>query len=158
VWLEGRRIRLQIGIDNMWRLIERWGSRDFRRCRAAAARHLLDQLPDRVPDVTIELIDVLDQFELLAYLVVGSKTLSLEDAWMNFSGPAIEWWRVCRPLVKAYQRDDPTLYEGYAELIRLFLKEEKRRIGRERSEDPSIAEVKAFLESESALVARPDED
>lgn len=156
IWLEGRRIRLQIGIDNMWRLIDRWESPQFRRCRAVAAAHLLENLPPRGSHVSRELLDVLDQFELLAYLVVGSKTLSLEDAWMNFSGPAIEWWRVCQPIIDDYQQVDPTLYEGYSELARQLLKQEARRVGRRRSsEEPSLDDVRAFLTSEKLLV--PDD-
>lgn len=88
----------------MWRLIERWDGLDER--REQTARYLLEHWDSRqdLPDAAH---DVLGTFELLGYLVVRSETLSLEDAWINFSGHAIQWWHACRPGIEKLQEEDP---------------------------------------------------
>lgn len=96
--IDGRRTRRQLGIDNMWRLIEQWDRPDFRARRAKAASRLLADFDQRddLPDAAIE---VLNTFELLGYLVIRSQTLPIEDAWINFSTYAVSWWRVCQPAI-----------------------------------------------------------
>jgi hypothetical protein len=145
VIVQGQRTRRQLGIENMWRLVDRWDSERLREARAETARLLLENWDDRsqLPDAAFELLDT---FELLGYLVVRSKTLSLEDAWINFSGNAIQWWHLCRPGVEALRVDDPTLYEDYAALAdRLQDLEAKRRKRSRDSLVPSERDLQTFL-------------
>ena len=156
VFFEGRRVRRQLGIDNMWRLIDTWDSPEFRARRAEAASLLLGTFPRRphqLHDVPYAVLDLLNMFELLGYLVVRSKTLPLEDAWINFSAPAVQWWHVCTPIVEIFQADDATVYEDYAELAARFIAEDARRLGREKEELlPSDDDLRSFLLSEVELV------
>jgi hypothetical protein len=156
VFFEGRRVRRQLGIENMWRLIETWDSPEFRARRAEAASLLSESFPRRpqqLHDVPYAVLDLLNMFELLGYLVVRSKTLPLEDAWINFSAPAVQWWHVCRPIIEIFQADDATVYEDYAELAKRFIEEDARRLGRSQEELlPSDDDLRSFLLSEVELV------
>jgi len=156
VFFEGRRVRRQLGIENMWRLIETWDSPEFRARRAEAASLLSESFPRRprrLHEVPYAVLDLLNMFELLGYLVVRSKTLPLEDAWINFSAPAVQWWHVCRPIVEIFQADDATVYEDYAELAKRFIAEDARRLGRNQEELlPSDDDLRSFLLSEVELV------
>lgn len=94
-----------------------------------------------------EALYLLDTFELLAYLVVRSKTFSVEDAWINFSSDAIQWWHVFRPGVEAFRASDPTLYEDYSVLVEKLLKLEDERRAETREElTPSDEDLKKFLQ------------
>ncbi|MQA99163.1 MAG: hypothetical protein GEU78_02530 [Actinobacteria bacterium] len=155
VWVEGHRLRRQIGIDNMWRLIEQWEGPAFRERRCRAATSLLERFPAGTHDVPLEVMDVLNTFELLGYLVLRSKTLPLEDAWINFSAPAIQWWHVCRPIVLRFQEGDKTIYEDYTRLAGKLIEEEVRRTGLDaESLKPSAHDLQEFLRAEVALVPK----
>lgn len=156
VVVEGRRTRRQIGVENMWRLIDQWDSPAFRRRRSEAALCLLDSFPSRVKDVPQAVIDVLDMFELLGYLVVRSKTLDKEDAWINFSSPAIAWWHVAQPIVAMFRETDETIYEDYTKLAAKFLKEESKRTGRRPEElAPDALRLQEMLKAEAGLNPPP---
>lgn len=155
VFFEGRRVRRQLGIQNMWRLIDKWDSPEFRARRAEAASLLLRTWP-RPPspqDVSYDILDLLDTFELLGYLVVRSKTLPLEDAWINFSWPTVRWWYVCQPIIETYQVEDPTVYEDYAELANKFIEKEAERLEVSRGDlVPTPDDLRDFLRGEMGLV------
>lgn len=98
-------------------------------------------------------LDLLNMFELLGYLVVRSKTLPLEDAWINFSAPAVQWWHVCRPIVETFQADDPTVYEDYAKLADEFMAEDAKRLEANREDRlPSNDDLRGFLRAEGELI------
>lgn len=95
---DGWRTRRQIGVENMWRLIDRFDGSGGRSQRAAAASYLLEHFPTPPhKDSPLVVTEVLDTLELLGYLV-RRRTLAMEDVWTNFPG-AIQWWHVCRPLI-----------------------------------------------------------
>jgi hypothetical protein len=152
--LQGRRTRLSLGLENLWRLIEQWDQAEMRRRRAAVARALLAD-PEGRQRVSDEAIDVLNTFELLAYLVLRSKTLKLEDAWVNFSPWAISWYYVYQAGIERFRDEDPTVFEDYEVLVEKFLDYEMDRLGLSREEvvppEPTLSD---FLEAESRLGAR----
>jgi len=147
-------MRLQLGVNNMWRLIEKWDQPSLQASRSEAADYLLDNWNHR-ENLPNSALVMLDMFELLAYLVIRSKTLSIEDAWINFSGPAIQWWHVCRPGIEAFQADDRTIYEDFASLAERLMELEEERRGMTRNElQPSDEDLIAFLKGEKALVEK----
>ena len=146
VILEGRRVRRQMEIENLWRLIERWDGPAGRAHRAEAANQLLAHSVQELGDVPFVVIDLLDTLELLGYLV-RSRTLGLDDVWTNFPG-AIQWWHVCRPIIEQWQADDPTLYEDFARLARRLLEIETERRGTTAGQTPSEDELERFLQGE----------
>jgi hypothetical protein len=154
LFLEGRRIRLQLGMNNMWRLIEYWDGPTMRSRRARLAGRLLSQPGERAR-VSDDGIDVLNTFELLGYLVVRSKTLGLEDAWINFSVWAISWWHVYRAGIAHLREEDPTVFEDYAQLVDRFLDLEAERRGLTRDQlVPVESSLTDFLQSEARLLRR----
>ncbi len=129
----------------MWRLIDRWESGRLEVARARTAEHLLGNW-DRRDDLPDSAFEILDTFELLGYLVVRSKTLSFEDAWINFSGPAIQWWHVLRPGIAQFQSKDATIYEDYSKLAdELMTLEAKNRNMTREALIPSEEDLKVFL-------------
>jgi hypothetical protein len=146
--MDGRRRRRQLGIDNMWRLIERWDQPLLRSIRATAAASLLEDFDSR-RELPSEAREVLNVFELLAYLVVRSKTLPVEDAWVNFSAHAISWWDSCRPGIDQIRAEEPTSYEELAKLEAEFRKYEERR-GLEPWR-PSEEDLRGFLGGEASM-------
>ncbi|MGH2545572.1 MAG: hypothetical protein ACRDHJ_01700, partial [Actinomycetota bacterium] len=71
-------------LANMWSLIERWDQPAMRRVRARTAAEILRDWNSR-SYLSGGGADILNLFELVANLVVRSKTLDREDAWVNFS-------------------------------------------------------------------------
>jgi hypothetical protein len=158
LFLEGRRIRLQLGMSNMWRLIEQWDGPTMRTLRARLALSLMTHPADR-NRVSDDGIDVLNTFELLGYLVVRSKTLGLEDAWINFSVWAISWWHVYRQGIGRLREEDPTVFEDYAQLVDQLLKLEADRRGLTPDQlAPTEPSLRDFLESEVGLLRRVHEE
>jgi hypothetical protein len=151
---EGRRTRLELGINNLWRLIEQWDQPEMRKRRADLAQTLKDD-PQERSEVSDEGMDVLNTFELLAYLVVRSRTLKLEDAWINFSAWAISWWFVYKHAIDDMRRQDSTIFEDYSRLIDLFLDYESNVRDLDRnSVIPTPGDIEDFLDAEARLVGR----
>lgn len=156
--IEGRRTRLQLGLNNLWRLIEQWDGPQMRLRRAHLASHLLSK-PSARSTISDEAIDVLNTFELLAFLVVRSRTLRLEDAWVNFSPWALSWWFVLKSGVDRLREPDETVFEDYAQLIEQFIEYEmKRRKVPRDAIIPTEDDLREFLNSEARLPGRLVED
>lgn len=85
---EGKRIRLELGLNNMWSLIDRWDQPAMRRVRARTAARLLRGVESR-RYLSGGAADVLNTFELVAYLVVHSEMLKLEGAWISLHPAAL---------------------------------------------------------------------
>jgi hypothetical protein len=151
---QGHRTRLQLGISNMWSLIEKWDQPAMRRVRARTAAELLDRWESR-QYLSGGGVDILNSFELVAYLVVRSKTLRLEDAWTNFSGWADRWWYVYLPAIESERADDQTLFEDYKQLVERFVEYEAKERGLSKETVvPTDADLRSFLEGEVELVER----
>lgn len=155
---QGRRMRLELGIDNMWRLIEQWDAPAMRRVRARTARAILEDWHRR-NRISEGGADILNLFELVAYLVVRSETLKLEDAWINFSGWAISWWYVYLPGIEEERRVDSTILEDYSALVERFIdfEADERRLPRD-AVIPTGEDLKRFLIGETKLVERLREE
>jgi hypothetical protein len=149
---EGRRTRVQLGLANLWKLIEQWDHPEMRRRRARVARRLLQE-PAAREEPSDEANDILNTFELLGYLV-RSKTLKLEDAWINFPW-ALSWWYVYEVGIRRLREGDSTVFEDYANLVREFVKyEAKTRDIAPNEVIPSEEARLAFLRSEVKLIRR----
>jgi hypothetical protein len=147
-------MRLELGIDNMWKLIEQWDHPDMRQVRARTAAALLQDWTRR-ERVSEGATDILNLFELVAYLVVRSESLRLEDAWTNFSGWALSWWYIYLPAIKKQQETDPTILEDYASLVDKFLDHEVKERHLPREEViPTEEDLVGFLQGEVKLVER----
>jgi hypothetical protein len=150
---DGRRTRLSLGMNNLWKLIEGWDAPEMRRRRADVAAQLL-QDPLSSQRISDEAIDVVNTFELLAFLV-RSKTLRMEHAWVNFSIWAMGWWGVYEAAIRSMQEEDPTVFEDYAWLTEHFAGYEgSRREMKPEEVFPKGEAVVAFLRAESAITGR----
>jgi hypothetical protein len=148
------RMRLELGTDNMWRLIEQWDSSAMRRLRARTAAFILGDW-NRRNRISEGGTDILNLFELVGYLVVRSETLKLEDAWTNLSGWAISWWHVYLPGIEADRAVDRTILEDYAQLVERFLNHEAEQRELPREEIiPTEDDLRKFLKGEVKLLKR----
>jgi hypothetical protein len=152
--VEERRMRRQLGINNMWRLIEAWDHPDMRYLRATMAQRVLAN-PEIRRELTGDELDVLNTFELVAYLVVRSKTLGLDHAWINFSAWAVSWWYVWEEGIKLLRGRDPTVFEDYTTLVSELLKYEARARKKPLGEIvPTQQDLTNFLGEEVDLLTR----
>jgi hypothetical protein len=151
--VDGRRTRLSLGLNNLWRLIEQWDHPDMRSRRAGVASALLAD-PSGRDHLSDEALDVVNTFELLAFLV-RARTLGIKHAWVNFSPWAIGWWYLYEPAIKGMQAEDSTLFEDYEWLVNRFIKYDARRrhLDRERV-IPQEKDLTDFLWAEKGLPAR----
>ena len=124
VFVQGRGTRRELRNQNLWRLIDRWDALQGKRLKAA--KYIFDNWDDRA-NLPGSAYEVLDTLELLGYLV-KTKTLSLDDVWINFSGSAIVWWHVCLPGIEATRAADRTFYEYFAELVERLQNLEANRL------------------------------
>jgi hypothetical protein len=150
---QGRRMRRQLGLANMWSLIERWDQPAMRRVRARTAAEILRDWNNR-SYLSGGGADILNLFELVAYLVVRSKTLDREDAWVNFSEWALKWWMVYLPAIEVQRADDFTVFEDYDALIQSFRDYAESRDLSEENINPTDAQLRSFLAGEVELVER----
>jgi hypothetical protein len=125
----------------------------MRRRRAFVAQVLISH-PESRARVSDEGIDILNTFELLAYLV-RSETLRLEDAWINFSAWAVPWWYVYEEGIERLRAQDETVFEDYKRLVQDLVDYEagKRKLPR-ADLLPTQPILERFLESEYALLRR----
>lgn len=61
---QGRRLRRQLGHEDMWKLIDRWDGEELRKARAETARHMLAnwERRDELTDPALELLDTFARF------------------------------------------------------------------------------------------------
>jgi hypothetical protein len=125
----------------------------MRERRADVAKSLLRHPNDR-QRISDEGIDVVNTFELLAFLV-RSRVLRRKDAWTNFSSWAIPWWYVYEPGIKVMQEQDKTVFEDFEWLVAHFVTYDARRrdITREQA-IPTANDIRLFLEAERDLPSR----
>lgn len=138
-----------IGIDCLWKLIENWDSEVMRSRRARAAR-ALSRKPE--PEFTQDVLDVVNVFELVGFLVYEANVVAVPDAWANFSTWAGPYWCASEPVIAEQRSADPTLWEQYARLRRGFddIDRQKQHL-KPGTPIPYEADISGFLTDESGL-------
>ena len=137
-----------LGVDILFRLIDRWGSDEMAKKRAAAAKGALAGIEILQTD------DVLGFFEYVGYLL-GDKAIKPEGVWVNLSYDAINTWYAYKPFIDADQNADKTFWEDYQKLEAKMEAESRRRKEPEDQIVPDDQDKIAFLESEASLDVTP---
>jgi hypothetical protein len=154
---QNERARLNLEVDLLHRLEDRYDSQLFVGRRSAAARYYLDNAFVGDDMVGVErlnedTIDVCNFFESLAYLQ-EIDVLSAKSVW-NVFGPDLQvHWALCKPAIEKQREEeaDPILYEGFERLSRLMADMERER----GSPDPTPDVVRRGLEQEVARGQEP---
>jgi hypothetical protein len=116
------RLRLNLEVDLLHRMQDRYDSQLFIGRRSAAARYFLDNA--FVDDNMVEVerlndaaTDVCDFFESLAYLQ-SIDALSAKSVWNNFTGDVRLHWAMCKSGIEKMRKEwqDPTLLEEFERL------------------------------------------
>ncbi len=139
---------VSLGVDILFRLVDRWGSEEMAKKRAAAARGRLAKTP------VDQTNDVLGFFEFVGYLL-DAKAISLEGVWVNLSDDAVATWYAYKSIIDADQKDDKTLWEDFQQLEAGMEGESRRRKVPQSQIVPADADITDFLESEAGLDVGP---
>jgi hypothetical protein len=150
---QNERLRLNLALDLLTRLQDRFESPHFRSSRRAAAKYLLDSaiVEDRI--IVAEHLnkaawDVLGFFEEVGYLQ-RIEALQAEGVRNTFSWFVRPYWLVCKPTVEKFREEwqDPALYEEVEYLYRLMAGIDLRR----GIEPPTQVQLREMLEYEVRL-------
>jgi hypothetical protein len=123
---QNERSRLNLELDLLTRLEDRFESPHFLSRRRAAAKYLIDNAlvdDDNMAEVkrlNRAAYDVLNFFEELGYLQrLGA--LQAESVWHAFGTMAQAYWLLCKPAIekRREERGDPTMYEDFERLNHL---------------------------------------
>jgi len=128
-WIQLSIQRRQTRIDNLEKQIDRFESEVFQRTRRSLATKRLDKNDELVildiKDIPIELQEILDFFEHLAFLVRRGH-LGTYDVWHTFAtwiGPV--YWD-SREYIAIEQLDDKTVYEDLVWLYQRMVRQDKK--------------------------------
>jgi hypothetical protein len=154
---QNERARLNLEVDLLYRLEDRYDSQLFIGRRSAAARYYLDNAFVGDDMVGVErlnedTIDVCNFFESIAYLQ-EIDVLSAKSVW-NVFGPDLRvHWALCKPAIERDREEqaEPSLYEGFERLSRLVADMDRMR----GSSDPTPELVRRSLEEEVARGQEP---
>ncbi len=122
---QNERSRLNLELDLLTRLEDRFESPHFLSRRRAAAKYLIDNVFVDDDMVEVERLpraayDVLNFFEELGYLQrLGA--LQAESVWHTFGVMAQAYWLLCKPAIekRREERGDPAMYEDVERLNRV---------------------------------------
>jgi hypothetical protein len=154
---QNERSRLNLELDLLTRLGERFDSPQLRRSRSAAGKYLLDNafVGDEV--VGVEHLnraawDVVNFFEDLGYLQ-RIEALQPESVWNSFSVYAQTYWLLCNSGLKKLREEweHPAMYEHFE-----YLCHRMADLDRERgAKSTTQAQVRRTVEEEAALGEKP---
>ena len=150
---QNERLRLNLALDLLTRLQDRFESPHFSNRRSVAAKYFLDNAfaDDDIVEVgrlNTAVWDILDFFEGLGYLQ-RMQILQVESVWNTFGLPAKAYWLLCRPAIEKLREEwqNPTLYEETEYLSRLMAD-----IDRERGvAPPTQRQLRETMEFEAVL-------
>ena len=122
---QNERSRLNLEVDLLTRLRDRFESPHFLSRRRAAAKYLIDNafVDDDMVEVEClnrAVFDVCNFYEELGELQ-RSGALQAESVWNSFGAMAQAYWLLCKPAIerRRQERGDPTMYGEFERLNRL---------------------------------------
>jgi hypothetical protein len=154
---QNERSRLNLEVDLLTRMADRWERPHFLSRRRAAADYLLENAvvgediveAGRMPRAVF---DVCNFFEELGGLQ-GLGALWDESVWNRFGVMAQAYWLVCKPTLKKRreERGDPAMYEEFERVNRLGVE-----LDRERDIEPHPQDWLRRLMEDEAVVGAED--
>ena len=156
---QNERSRLNLEVDLLTRLADRFDSPHFLGRRRKAAKYLLDNAfagdhVVEVPALNSAAWDVCDFYEGLAHLQrLG--VFRAESVWFSFSLIALAYWPLCKPAIEKRREEwgIPTLHEEFEDLSRLMAE-----LDREQGiEPPTQEQLRQVMEEEAVIGKEPDD-
>jgi hypothetical protein len=130
---QNERLRLNLALDLLTRMRDRFESPHFRSRRCTAAKHLLDNAFVAADIVEVEHLnkaayDVLDFFEEVGYLH-RIEALLAESVQNSFGWHAQAYWFLCKPSIEKVRKEykNPDIYEELEGLSRLLTDVDRER-------------------------------
>jgi hypothetical protein len=130
---QNERSRLNLEVDLLTRMADRWEMPHFLSRRRAAADYLLENA--LVGEAIVEVgrlpravFDVCNFFEELGELQ-SFGALRAESVWNRFGVMAQAYWLVCKPTLqkRREERGDPAMYEEFERINRLGVELDRKR-------------------------------
>ena len=150
---QNERLRLNIEVDLLTRLRDRFESPHFMSRRRAAAKYLLDNVfveEDRmgVAPLNRAVFDVCNFYEEVGELQ-RLEALQADSVWNSFGVLAQAYWLMCKPSLemRRAERGDPAMYEEFERLARLG-----EDLDRERGVEPHPKEWLRHLMEDEAVI------
>jgi hypothetical protein len=152
---QNERSRLNLEVDLLTRLADRWEMPHFLSRRRAAAGYLLENaiVGEEIVEVARlprAVFDVCNFFEELGELQ-GLGTLQDESVWNRFGVMAQAYWLVCEPslMKRRQERAHPAMYEEFERINRVGVE-----LDRERDIEPHPQEwLRRLMEDEAVVGA-----
>ena len=152
---QNERSRLNLEVDLLTRLRDRFENPHFLSRRRAAAKYLIDNAFLDGDMVEVErlnraVLDVCNFFEELGELQRFG-ALRAEPVWNRFGAMAQAYWLVCKPTLekRREERGDPAMYEEFERINRVGV-----GLDRERDIEPHPQEwLRRLMEDESVVGA-----
>jgi hypothetical protein len=154
---QNERVRLNLELDLLTRLGERFESPHFLKRRRAAVKYLLDNafVEDdslEVPPLNRAAIDVCSFYDELGELQrLG--VLRAELVWNRFGVLGQAYWPLCKPAIEKMREEDkePTYFEDFEYLMRLIVD-----MNRERGVPaPTQERLRQTMEDEAVVGEEP---
>ena len=119
----------------------------------AERKKLADQLLSNASHKDIQ-EPVINFFESIG-IMLRKKYLDKELVWAGFSFYAIRWWSACKDYIdeeRRLKKNDITIFEDFQFLVNEMYEFEIKRRSLARTElEPSVNEIKDFLNEEKSL-------
>lgn len=149
---QNERTRLNLEVDLLFRMVDRFESPHFLSRRRKAAKHVIDSAPvEKAVEVEVfnrAAFDVANFFEQLGYLQkLGA--LQAESVWHSFGRIVQVYWVVYGSAIRKMREEqkDHGIYEDFERLERLTTD-----LDRERGNEPvTRAELRRVMEDEAVL-------
>jgi len=153
---QNERTRLNLEVDLLFRMADRYDSPHFMSKRRRAAKHAIDNffVDDKVEVESLNhaAFDVANFFDQVGYLQrLGA--LQAESVWNTFGIIARVYWTLYEAAIQRVreERQDPTFYENFERLNRLVAD-----LYSERGIEPlTRGEVRRIVEDEAAIGQEP---
>jgi len=154
---QNERVRLNLELDLLTRLGERFESPHFLKRRRAAVKYLLDNafVEDdslEVPPLNRAAIDVCSFYDELGELQrLG--VLRAELVWNRFGVLGQAYWPLCKPAIEKMREEDkePTYFEDFEYLMRLIVDMNRER----RVPAPTQERLRQTMEDEAVVGEEP---
>ena len=154
---QNERSRLNLEVDLLTRMADRWERPHFLSRRRAAGKYLLDNVIVDGDIVDVErfpraVYDVCNFFQELGELQRFG-ALRAESVWNRFGAMAQAYWLVCKPTLqkRREERADPAMYEEFERLNRVGVE-----LDRERGIEPHPQDWLRPLMEDEAVVGAED--
>jgi hypothetical protein len=137
-------------IDILMQYDNKFDSPEFRAKRCLAAKFILNGSKKDDKDGQQALNDVLNFFEIIAFLF-ANKAINAAMVWHFFASWFLPYWKASEKYIKDSRLNDPTSYESSDKLFSAVSEIEKKRCFKNKNDFLCDVSLREFLEVEAEI-------